>query len=128
MARAGYHTVRISHFYHHNAVVQILIQHDLFCFFRSHAFLSTKFHQFIDIGLGLVRFGRIHYHCTCDIQTFASFFHSFLAADQNYVCDIFFQNFLNGFIRSSVLCLRKNDCFFVSFCSFFDCVNKSHDL
>ena len=41
MTCSGHHTVGVSHFHHHNAVVQIIIQEELSCLLFCHSFLMV---------------------------------------------------------------------------------------
>ena len=127
MAGTGNHSVSVSHFYHHNTVVQVLVEKDLFCLLRGHALFLSQLNELVDVSLGLIRGSRVNDNCTADIQSFAAFLYCFLAADQHDVCDSFFQDLCSSFIGSAVLGLRQNDGFLICFCSFFDYVNKSHD-
>ena len=116
------------YFYHHNTVVQVLVEKDFACS-GSCPFSVSAQRALSDVSLGLIRGSRVNDNCTADIQSFAAFLYCFLAADQHDVCDSFFQDLCSSFIGSAVLGLRQNDGFLLfAFCSFFDYVNKSHDF
>ena len=102
MACTGYKTVSIAHLDHHNAVICILIEHDLSGLLDRHALLCAKLSELLHICFCLIGLGRIYDHCACDITVSFICCDFFLRTDNNDFCKTFFKDLLGSLISTDI--------------------------
>ena len=115
VAGTGYHSVRILHLHHHNAVIQIVGKKQLSCLLLCHAFFLAQFHQLCNIPFCLLRSSRIHDRSAADVKISLVLCDLFFASHKDQVGGPFLQDSLRRFVGSDVLGLGKNDRLFTGF-------------